>query len=539
MKAKEKDSKIIRDLNLSFDVGHSSLGWAVLQTGEIESSRSLAPSINILGCGVVTFRADDCLASTRRGYRRQRRHIRSTRQRIARMKILLAHLRALTKEELDKPGCAWPWQLAARVLCGGKPLTWPELWDVLRWYAHNRGYDGNRRWSAAEAEAADEDTEKEENAKTLMGKHGVNSMAETFCKELGVDPLGKKKSSMIRFKGLNAAFPRQTVEGEVRRILQFHFGKLKNVDANLERILLGKDNNDKTAWQAISCPDLKLPKRYQGALLFGQLVPRFDNRIISKCPVSGDKVPSRNCPEFLNFRWAMQLANVRVSRLGEKDLSPLKVEERKGIDAIMRERGGMGVEEFKKQVRQSAGAIRDNLDTMLMHPDAKDALLLNPVQKLIQSNDLKMIWPLLPERLQKRTRGQLQLGKPVTLKILRQGIMEMGGDIAAFDAAVQKQIDAANTKSRKKDKQISLDEFLNCHFHVAKLGQRAAYARHLLEKAYEEVMAGKHPKEEGGCLFITDKMREAQLSRELADQTNNHLVRHRLLILERLPHHQH
>jgi len=24
---------------------------------------------------------------------------------------------------------------------------WNELWDVLRWYAHNRGYDGNLRWS--------------------------------------------------------------------------------------------------------------------------------------------------------------------------------------------------------------------------------------------------------------------------------------------------------------------------------------------------------------------------------------------------------
>ena len=47
-------------------------------------------------------------------------------------------------------------------------------------------------------------------------------------------------------------------------------------------------------------------------------------------------------------------------------------------------------------------------------------------------------------------------------------------------------------------------------------------------------MAGKHPKEEGGCLFITEKMREAQLAREIAEQTNNHLVRHRLLILERL-----
>jgi hypothetical protein len=56
----------------------------------------------------------------------------------------------------------------------------------------------------------------------------------------------------------------------------------------------------------------------------------------------------------------------------------------------------------------------------------------------------------------------------------------------------------------------------------------------LLQKAFDEVMAGKHPKEEGGCLFITEQMRETQLHRSLAQQTNNHLVRHRLLILERL-----
>jgi len=128
------------NLQLAFDVGHSSIGWAVLQTGD---------KLEIKGCGAVVFRADDCLASSRRDYRRQRRHIRSTRQRIARMKVLLQHLGVLTQTELDKPGCAWPWKLAAQVLQGGKLLTWPELWDVLRWYAHNRGYDGNRRWSAA------------------------------------------------------------------------------------------------------------------------------------------------------------------------------------------------------------------------------------------------------------------------------------------------------------------------------------------------------------------------------------------------------
>ena len=87
------------DLQLAFDVGHSSIGWAVLQTTD-----SKTESINLLGCGAVTFRADDCLASTRRGYRRQRRHIRSTRQRIARLKTLLKHLGILSSEQLDQPG---------------------------------------------------------------------------------------------------------------------------------------------------------------------------------------------------------------------------------------------------------------------------------------------------------------------------------------------------------------------------------------------------------------------------------------------------
>ena len=168
MNAKQKlspNANATTDLQLAFDVGHSSIGWAVLKPTGTEALREL--SINILGCGAVTYRADDCLASARRTYRRQRRHIRSTRQRIARLKILLAKLGVLNETQLNKPGCAWPWLLAARVLAGGNLLTWPELWDVLRWYAHNRGYDGNRRWSAAEADAQDEDSEKEANARRV------------------------------------------------------------------------------------------------------------------------------------------------------------------------------------------------------------------------------------------------------------------------------------------------------------------------------------------------------------------------------------
>ncbi|MEI9961641.1 MAG: hypothetical protein WDM76_11065 [Limisphaerales bacterium] len=127
----------------------------------------------------VTFGADDCLASKRRDYRRQRRHSRSTRQRIAHMEKLLAHLKVLTPEQLkgkhqQAGGNPVPWLLVARLLASNGDakylLDWPELWDVLRWYAHNRGYDGNRRWSAQEAEAQADDTEKEKNANALMDK---------------------------------------------------------------------------------------------------------------------------------------------------------------------------------------------------------------------------------------------------------------------------------------------------------------------------------------------------------------------------------
>lgn len=537
------------DLSLAFDVGHSSIGWAALQTGENEIP-------DLLGCGAVIFAADNCLASQRRGFRRQRRHIRSTRQRIARMKTLLEHLGILTRERLDAPGVAWPWQLAARVLQCGAALNWSELWDVLRWYSHNRGYDGNRRWSGAETDTLEEDSEKEQNAINLMQKNGVETMAETFCKELGIDPLGSKHSSTVRFKGLNAAFPRHVIEDEVRRILRAHFGKLPHVDDLLERALLGRDSNDDLAWQAIPCPTLKLPARYRGGLLFGQLVPRFDNRIITLCPITyeqvyqenlrggaehaaadckarkASKVPMRYTREFLDFRWGMQLANIRVGTDGE--LRPLSVHERKTLDAKMREQGSMTEAELKKAVRAVTGYTRDNLETMLLHPDAKEALLLDPVRKLTRSEKLKNLWPLLSERVQQRAANVWRRGKALTLLALREQLELSGTSTASLDAEIDRLVDAANTRKRRKDQPLTREELLAEPLPVARLNGRAAYARPILRQAFTEVMAGRHPKEEGGCLFRTEEIRAAQMQRRIDEQTNNHLVRHRLLILERL-----
>ncbi|MDR1191757.1 MAG: hypothetical protein LBK60_08890 [Verrucomicrobiales bacterium] len=531
----ENTSNISAKFNISFDVGHSSLGWAVL---DVRNSPDAADGDaanwpEVVGCGVVTFRPDDCLASARREFRRQRRHIRSTRQRIARMKTLLISRGILSKTDLDKPGCAWPWLLAARVLDGKKILSWPELWDVLRWYAHNRGYDGNKRWSGTAADNADakQDAEKEKTAKTLMAEHGTDSMAETFCKVLKMDADGERKSSRVRFKGLNAAFPRKTVEDEVVNILAAHIGKLPGCDEHLVALLV---TNSLTASYraALSAAGIRLSANYEGGLLFGQLVPRFDNRIIAKCPVNGQNVPARNCAEFLNFRWAMLLANIRVAADGKQALRALSTSERMAVDAKMRETGHLLPSELKKIVCEVSGATRDNLAMMLMHPDAKEALALDFVQKEISSVPLKNVWNTLPLTVRKHIRTNLRRGKKLTLAALRTTLTV--SEVEKFDAALRNPILPQKNSRGKKSAPPAVEDLLNKPLAVNKLSGRAAYSREVMKKAFDEVMAGKHPTEEGGCLYVTEKMREAQLQRSLAEQTNNHLVRHRLLILERL-----
>ncbi|MCX8157926.1 MAG: hypothetical protein N3J91_16050 [Verrucomicrobiae bacterium] len=541
------------DLELAFDVGHSSIGWTVLQDcGTNSTPPEDLPTPTLLGCGVVTFGADDCLAKKRRDYRRQRRHIRATRQRIARMKELFKHLRVLNQAQLDKPGCAWPWLLAARVLRGGRLLSWPELWDVLRWYAHNRGYNANRLWSRQD-ESEQEDAEKVQNARQLLEKHQTHTMAETICAVCGLDPLGKKRSCNLpenqRPKGLNAAFPRDMVEAEVRRILERHRGKLPGVDDALIKALMED-------WQAIRGPAFKLPKRYHGGLLFGQLVPRFDNRIISSCPITFErvfqqalnenndpeqaarraakaaKVPAAKCPEFLRFRWAMLLANVKISQAGNGKVRPLTRDERRALQAQMEQKGFLTKDEFKKAVRELTRGLPDNLDQMLMPPDADKMLILDPVKKVLTQPCLIALWPHLPTRLQKRATGMLRRGRSLSLQDLCAAAPEP--ERQQVRQALEAFVTQENTRKKRGQTQ-TVEEWLQQRFHADLPKGRAPYTREVMRQAWEDVMIkGIHPKEKDGCLYRDEAIREAQIQRQIDQQTNNHLVRHRLKILERL-----
>ena len=555
-------------LSLSLDIGHSSIGWAVLKP---KNSPAVPP--DLIGCGVVLFEKDSALASQRRLHRQQRRHIRATKTRIRRLEQLLGHLAALTPSELaarHAPGAGHPapWQLSARVLAsnGRSLLTWPELWAVLRWYAHNRGYEP---WGDTDASNPDveEDTEKVERAKSAMAAQGTHSMAETVCRWLGVDPQGPAVLSHEQSKNLRqqkAAFPRDIVRTEVRTLLSHHVGKLAGLDETFIHTLM-EDG------RATRIPGLVLPRRYRGGLLFGRLQMRYDNRIIACCVHTAAalhaklraqgmreaeaqriaernaKVPSKKSPEFLRYRWGMLLANLRIATGDDPQLRPFNVAERGVIHARMVADGRLTKTELRDAVRALPGRQRDNFDNLFLHPDAERALVLDPVQALIQENPhLRAVWPVLPERLRARTRNRWWRINPAngkahttTLAALRDELPRYGGAVAAVDAALSCAASAAPTKAKSRSKKpaVAVDPLtqpLHLGKALAALSGRAPYARALLAKAFDEVIAGGDPKATGGCLEETDRVKAYREGRPFDQQTNNHLLRHRLIILGRL-----
>lgn len=600
-------AKTNQDLKLAFDVGHSSIGWAVLQSSAGVPPAAPTPSVNLLGCGVVTFAPDDCLASKRRQFRQQRRHARATRKRIELLARFLAHhlhgasdpatsrfLASLkpylehtaATRQLQGDGDSFAWQRAAEILAAareGKPLPevgWPELWDILRWYAHNRGYFAppwaNRgdESTTADADDGESDTEKVEHANALMRELGTRTMAETIAaytaryeREAAEWQQGQRKEKPKHFKGLNAAFLREKVVWpEVHALLTALKGKLPKLDDALIRTLLGNDVDplrDRDAWRTVPCSAIQLPKRYHGGLLFGQVIPRFENRIIGVCPIhyakrqaellaagfspadahkeaaKQSKLPSKATREFLRYRWAMQIANIFGAKPGEPKTRPLTADERRQLTALAEKQGAFTKGEFKDTVRQITGwpekPPRDNLDALLLHPDAERALVLDPARQQIHKSKLAAALDALPDRYRKRLYGQLTRGKSVTLATVRGWLT--GADADLFDAEVQRVLDAANTKRSKKQAPPTREELLAERLSAEYPKGRAPYARPVLRQAYDEVMQGFDPRAEKdatqprGCLCQTNELKEAQLQRRLEEQTNNHLIRHRLLIL--------
>lgn len=550
--------------SLSFDIGHSSIGWAILEnTGDFHPT--------IVGTGVVTFPADDCLVSKRRDLRRTRRNIRSTRQRIERIKKWLKHRGVLRREELDKPGHAAPFLLAAAALTGVRQLTALELWHCLRWYAHNRGYDGNSRWSRQEEDG--EDTEKVKNAREQLLDLGTETMAETVCRLLKLDPkqVDQKISSFLPYKTLNTAYPREIITAEVQRLLDLHCDKLAGLDELTCRLIF--PNRDLTSEEhaQLKAADVPLPKRYHGGLLFGQLVPRFDNRIISRCPITwaqiyrdeiakgteekearrlaerNSKVPTKKTVEFREYRLARILANLKA------DGEPISAEARRDIFQTAKDQGRLGHKDLSRIVASHHG---DEAETNIhayfqLHPDSEDALVFDPVIHELQKArgsraKLSPFWKYLPESADSVAVDRWENGDFISL----QWIVDQAKG-SQFEDDLQSAIEKAFKKAKKS--YVDIDDFCaTTRVAPAWPSGRAPFARPVLRQVTAEILEGHdatkacratdpndgESKGKDGFLYEyavpESEVNQLLQKRPLDKLTNNALVRHRLLILERL-----
>lgn len=554
-----------RPLVFSFDIGYASIGWAVIESASHDDANPV-----VRGCGTVLFQADDCLAFKRREYRRLRRNIRSRRVRIERIGRLLVQAQIITQEMKETPGHPAPFYLASEALKGHRTLSPIELWHVLRWYAHNRGYDNNASWSSSLSEDGGngEDTERVKHAQDLMDKHGTDSMAETICRELNLEERksdAPMSNSTPAYKNLNIAFPRSIVEKEVRRILELSIDQIPGLTSEIMELIV--QHNPLTIEQrgVLLQNGIKLARRYFGSLLFGQLIPRFDNRIISRCPITWayvyeaelkkgsseqnareraeklSKVPTANCPEFYEYRMARILCNIRSN--GE----PLSAEIRRDLMNLARQEGKLTKASLEKAIFSHLGETETNVTNYFtLHPDSEDALYLDPAVEVLQRSGIGETLSLSVYRL---AVNRLRRGKSVTPNYLLSLLKSHGESVEALEKKIEKE--CQQQIKRKKAKNAELN-YANTPLKPKYATGRAPYARPVLKKVVEEVLAGEDPtrpargdahpdgelKANNGCLYCLleadSSVNQYQKGRSLDTMTNNHRVRHRMLILKRL-----
>ena len=500
---------------VSLDIGHSSIGWSVVEP----------KSLKIKGCGSLLFQADDCLASKRRLFRSGRRNIAARRNRIARIAALLRYLGIFSDHSEELVVNSQPWLDAARSLNGLETLDWPKLWNVIRWYAHNRGYDGNKAWKKGlSEEEEEEETKRVQAANGLMKEYSTSTMAETICAMLELDfTKGKRSTTGKKYKTGDHAFDRSIVEAEVRAILEAHKGKLKCLDDKLIKALLEDA-------KVMPCPDYDLPLRFQRGLLFGGFVPRFDNRLISICPITGEKTPSKRRKEFFEYRWAMVLAGLRI--FGDQgESNPLSAEERKLLDDEIRRVGFFTKSSLKKFLKEHLQHQESNIGTYFLTKEMEQALVFDPAKRAIDLACLTDAFSSLPKQVQRKMHSRLNKLKricPLDWLEISEGEDRTRQLIKdAFDKVM---------KRKRGNKKPSFEAWAGLSIDVDKHipSGRAPYAKRILIEATKQVMQGKEPRAEGGCLANVSEISKEKLSTPIDKQTNNHLVRHRLLMTERV-----
>ncbi len=217
----------------------------------------------------------------------------------------------------------------------------------------------------------------------------------------------------------------------------------------------------------------------------------------------------------------------------------MTADERKAIHEKIELTGYFNKTWLRNALEESTGEDSSQVENLIFTNEMEEALIFDPARaavvkafdprrKLIPDRLLEEVWTHIP----KRCLGRLFNVEETTLGKIRELVKESNDDVQAFNDSISSLYDGI--KERAKDKQKGLEGIFSKPIRVKRISGRAPYCRKILMRTFDEVLEGKDPTGEHGCLYETEEDIERLDKTPLERLTNNHLVRHRLLIFERL-----
>lgn len=315
----------------AFDLGKTSIGYCIREENDIQEANSII---------ISSDHADISSQKDRRKIKRTLEAHKSREQFLeeiwqkCNLSILPKSDQKFKKEFSSKnENTIYTSCLLRIALLQNKPLENWQIYKALHNAIQRRGYDANLPWKTIQT---DDDKKNIELLKRYTQKDGVelinNQEYQYACYydalrlglwEEGQPNILKKQIPFNNFnKVRNVEFvaPRNLIEKELEKLWHNAQKQLPQLQAiSAEEFMYG---NYREAYGSYKNPDLKkfMGKKEDWTGVLGQKIPRFNNRIISKCRL----LPKRNvCKaetlESVSFALLMKLKNLRLTDIyGDK-----------------------------------------------------------------------------------------------------------------------------------------------------------------------------------------------------------------------------
>lgn len=324
----------------AFDLGKASIGYCVREGHDIKEANSII--IDKDHAEKVSFRERRRIKKTLDAHKAREEYLDKLWKDCG-QEVLDKKDKRFTKEFGGKnDNIIYTSCLLRIALLQNKPLEKWQIYKALHNAIQRRGYDPNVKWATKSADEEDniKNIEKytQENGIELIKSDDYKYPCYYDAIRLGLWSENKPDelktyiplTNNNKVRATDYVAPRLLVENELTKLwenAQSQISELKKY--SVEEFLYGEYRE---AYGSLVSPDYRqymgTPNDWQGVL--GQKIPRFDNRIISKCKLLPKRnVCKANTIENVTFVFLMKLKNLRFTDVsGEKlRLSPNEIKQ--------------------------------------------------------------------------------------------------------------------------------------------------------------------------------------------------------------------